>query len=410
MDSVQNNAPSDQSSVSKITTEQNKDQSQKDVTVSQQSPTKIPKGILSKRTLISNREPGSPIDQSQRNDILPTGNSQTNNMTSIHTIPVTTKDSHKPAQSVRLVLPKTEKVIIEEEKPYVETAHFFAGSYQNYNTKNADDQLRYPGYDSAKVTFSISENSNSRQESVGNLPSNFDPRSNKIKNGVYNQQRGYSSQSHTSSSHYDSRNFGTNRDDNNNVADSHTSYMQRNGQNTTYMDATQSFYTNDYWSYDVEIFPWLNSKLLSKYFNISTGDFCLRSLASLIFFKPVLVQAIGEVPDQYGPIWIYNTLIMILGLLGNFSSYLKQDVKDQSKFLFDFRLISQASFFIYFVGFLTPMAICIQMRALGSKAHPVTIISIYGYGYFVYILAFLIVPFITIDVRFLSLIKSIYNG
>lgn len=40
-----------------------------------------------------------------------------------------------------------------------------------------------------------------------------------------------------------------------------------------------------------------------------------------------------------------------------------------------------------FAGFLTPITICTMMRAVGKKVYPVKIIAIYGYSYFIYLIA-----------------------
>lgn len=56
-------------------------------------------------------------------------------------------------------------------------------------------------------------------------------------------------------------------------------------------------------------------------------------------------------------------------------------------FLFDFNLIGRAAFFVYFCGFLTPLAISILLRALERAVDPVKITCIYGYAYFIYIIS-----------------------
>lgn len=71
--------------------------------------------------------------------------------------------------------------------------------------------------------------------------------------------------------------------------------------------------------------------------------------------------------------------------------------KTRGKIAFDFTSIGSSIFFVYFVGFLTPIAICILMRAIGKKVNPVKVISIYGYAYFIYLLATFI-ALIQIDV------------
>lgn len=54
-------------------------------------------------------------------------------------------------------------------------------------------------------------------------------------------------------------------------------------------------------------------------------------------------------------------------------------------FAFDFQLVGKTSFFIYFCGFMTPIAISILMRFVGRKVDPIKTISIYGYSWFIYI-------------------------
>lgn len=44
-------------------------------------------------------------------------------------------------------------------------------------------------------------------------------------------------------------------------------------------------------------------------------------------------------------------------------------------------------FFIYFVGFLAPISVSIFLRASNQRVYPVKLITIYGYAYFIYLIA-----------------------
>ena len=56
-------------------------------------------------------------------------------------------------------------------------------------------------------------------------------------------------------------------------------------------------------------------------------------------------------------------------------------------FEFDFLQIGRALFFIYFVGFLAPISVSIFLRSSGQRVYPVKLITIYGYAYFIYLIA-----------------------
>ena len=60
----------------------------------------------------------------------------------------------------------------------------------------------------------------------------------------------------------------------------------------------------------------------SKYINVELNDIKQKLKGSLIPFNKSFYQSIEVNADLYGPFWIFTTIIFLISLIGNFSSYI----------------------------------------------------------------------------------------
>ena len=59
----------------------------------------------------------------------------------------------------------------------------------------------------------------------------------------------------------------------------------------------------------------------AQYFNVELDDIKLKLKGSLIPFNKSFNQSIETRADLYGPFWIFTTIIFLIALIGNFSTY-----------------------------------------------------------------------------------------
>lgn len=71
---------------------------------------------------------------------------------------------------------------------------------------------------------------------------------------------------------------------------------------------------------------------------------------------------------------------------GNLAAFLKHHTLKSDQFIFDIGLVGRAGSFVYFSGFMAPLAVALIARAVGKKIDPVKIICIYGYSYTIYVI------------------------
>lgn len=102
-----------------------------------------------------------------------------------------------------------------------------------------------------------------------------------------------------------------------------------------------------------------------------------------MFWKPVFFEMSRNKPDLWGPFWIYTTLIFMISVAGNFSSYLS--ASDRTKYEYDFRYTPFASLLIYSIGFGTPILLAIIMKCFGSEITLFQTICLYGYSMACYV-------------------------
>jgi len=131
-----------------------------------------------------------------------------------------------------------------------------------------------------------------------------------------------------------------------------------------------------------------------KYFDVELNDIKQKIKGSLIPFNKSFYQSIETNSDLYGPFWIFTTIIFLIALIGNISSYMHSEDKD--KFVYDYNHVPHAIFIIYGFGFGAPFVLWLIMKFLFKiDIDLITNICIYGYSYTILIpiLLICIIPF-----------------
>ena len=131
-----------------------------------------------------------------------------------------------------------------------------------------------------------------------------------------------------------------------------------------------------------------------KYFNVEVSDIKQKLKGSLIPFNKSFYESIEINADLYGPFWIFTTIIFLIALIGNFSSYVHAE--DKTKFVYDYNHVPHAIFIIYGFGFGAPIVLWIIMKFIFRiDIDLLTNLCIYGYSYTILIpiLLLCIIPF-----------------
>ena len=131
-----------------------------------------------------------------------------------------------------------------------------------------------------------------------------------------------------------------------------------------------------------------------KYFNVEVSDIKQKLKGSLIPFNKSFYESIEINADLYGPFWIFTTIILLIALIGNFSSYVHAE--DKTKFVYDYNHVPHAIFIIYGFGFGAPIVLWIIMKFIFRiDIDLLTNLCIYGYSYTILIpiLLVCIIPF-----------------
>ena len=131
-----------------------------------------------------------------------------------------------------------------------------------------------------------------------------------------------------------------------------------------------------------------------KYCDVELNDIKQKLKGPLIPFNKSFYQSIETNSDLYGPFWIFTTIIFLIALIGNISSYMHSENKE--KFVYDYNHVPHAIFIIYGFGFGAPFTLWLIMKFLFKiDIDLITNICIYGYSYTILIpiLLICIIPF-----------------
>ena len=143
---------------------------------------------------------------------------------------------------------------------------------------------------------------------------------------------------------------------------------------------------------------------IGKYFNVELSDLKLKLKGALIPFNKSFHQSIEVNADLYGPFWAFTTIIFLIALIGNISSY--AHCEDKTKFVYNYNHITHAIFIIYGFGFGAPFLLWIISKFLFRIDIDLLInMCVYGYSYaiLVPILILCIIPY-----RLISTLALLY--
>lgn len=121
--------------------------------------------------------------------------------------------------------------------------------------------------------------------------------------------------------------------------------------------------------------------IFKKYFQITSQDFLLRFLNSLIPFNKKFQNLIRDRPDLYGPIWIYSSLIIIISATGSLTRTLQGH--NNKNFFQEF--VPIAGIVVFGVGFGLPILIGFLMKIFGTTLTFVSVICTYGYSFSIFL-------------------------
>ena len=147
-------------------------------------------------------------------------------------------------------------------------------------------------------------------------------------------------------------------------------------------------------------------KIFKRYFQLTSQDFLLRFLNSLIPFNNKFQNLIKANPDLYGPIWIYSSLILIISATGSLTRTLQGN--NNKNFFQEF--VPIAGVVIYGVGFGLPLLITFLMKIFGTSLSFVSVICTYGYSFSIF-LPISIICVIQLDaLQWVALIYAIFSS
>ena len=133
---------------------------------------------------------------------------------------------------------------------------------------------------------------------------------------------------------------------------------------------------------------------IGKYFNVELNDIKLKLKGAIIPFNKSFYQSIEVNSDLYGPFWILTTIIFLIALIGNFTSYIHAE--DKKKYIYNYNHVPHAIFIIYGFGFGAPFLLWfISKLIFRIDIDLITNMCVYGYSYTVLVPLLLIclIPF-----------------
>ncbi|KAG5185329.1 hypothetical protein JKP88DRAFT_348303 [Tribonema minus] len=136
------------------------------------------------------------------------------------------------------------------------------------------------------------------------------------------------------------------------------------------------------------------------YFNVDTGDVYKRWLGSMLFCRRQngFVELMGENPDAYGPFWNATTLVFLVAVTTNLSSWLAFNGDQWYVFVrnryripqYDFQKVVTCSAIVYGFGAVVPLLVWAAFRQLDVKLSLIHVLCTHGYGQAVFLPAALI--------------------
>ena len=120
---------------------------------------------------------------------------------------------------------------------------------------------------------------------------------------------------------------------------------------------------------------------LKRYFKITSKDFVVRTMQSIIPFNSKFYDIISSNPDFYGPFWIYTMFVVLVSSCGA----LTRTIQGRRDLNFYQEFIPTAALLIYFIGFFVPIFVSLLCKMFGGKINVAPVICVYGYSYTVFL-------------------------
>ena len=133
---------------------------------------------------------------------------------------------------------------------------------------------------------------------------------------------------------------------------------------------------------------------VSPYFDVSTADIITRLIWASFPFNAKFHTEYKRKPDMYGPIWILNTLIVVITVATNFSRYLLSS----GQFTYQLTVFPIAFGCLFGICFGLPIGIYYFVKCFGDRESTVTVmygIGMYSYSFTAFLLSTLICGFVT---------------
>lgn len=117
------------------------------------------------------------------------------------------------------------------------------------------------------------------------------------------------------------------------------------------------------------------------YFDVDTADVKARLARSFMPWKRDFFELLGNRVDLYGPVWICASLVFLIGVTSNLSSWLTHPA-DAEPWHYDFKLLTFAASLVSTCVVLMPLIAWFAMRyiGLGASVGFLRLVTLYGYS------------------------------
>ena len=126
---------------------------------------------------------------------------------------------------------------------------------------------------------------------------------------------------------------------------------------------------------------WTTVAFYRSYFDVDTDDVKERLKRALMPWKRDFFELLGSKTDLYGPVWICATLVFLIGVTSNLSSWLAHPA-DAEPWHYDFKLLTFAATLVTSCVLLMPFAAWFAMRYIGASGAIgfLNLVCVYGYS------------------------------
>lgn len=121
---------------------------------------------------------------------------------------------------------------------------------------------------------------------------------------------------------------------------------------------------------------------IGQYFNVELDDVISKLKGACIPLNKSFYESVEKTPELYGPFWTFTTIIFLITVTGNLSSYLSSD----NNFSSNFNFMPYAALFIYGFGFGAPFIIYLLSKFVFKvEILLITNLCVYGYSFVILI-------------------------